>query len=188
MASQHDDNEMVSRSLLGDERAYAVLVGRYQHMVFSLVYSMLRNKEEADEVAQDAFVKAYLSLKQFRGDSKFSSWLYRIAYRSCLDYIRKNARHRTDSIDEKSTKYMTDTNAGTDAYGEIEQKEHTVRLCIESLPAEESAFVKMFYYDKLSLSDIGNIIGISENNAKVKLFRIRNKLKSMLEKKQLLAI
>lgn len=186
MASQHDDNEMVAKSLSGDERSFAVLVGRYQHMVFTLVYSMLRNKEEADEVAQDAFVKAYLSLKQFRGESKFSSWLYRIAYRACLDYIRKNAKHRTDSIDDKSIKYVSDKGAG--AYGEIEQKEHTVRMCIENLPAEESAFVKMFYYDKLSLSDIGNITGISENNAKVKLFRIRNKLKSMLEEKQLLAI
>ncbi|PJB13576.1 MAG: RNA polymerase [Flavobacteriales bacterium CG_4_9_14_3_um_filter_40_17] len=185
MASQHDDNKMVTQSLSGDQRAYASLVNRYQHMVFTLAYSMLRNKEEADEVAQDAFVKTYLSLKQFRGDSKFSSWLYRIAYRTCLDYMRKNAKHRTDSIDDKSIRYMSDK--GVDAYREIEQKEHIVRMCIESLPAEESAFVKMFYYDKLSLNEIANIIGINKNNAKVKLYRIRNKLKSMLEEKQLSA-
>lgn len=186
MASPHDDNEMVTQSLSGDQRAYASLVNRYQHMVFTLVYSMLRNKEEADEVAQDAFVKAYLSLKQFRGDSKFSSWLYRIAYRTCLDYIRKNAKHKMDCIDDKSAKYMSDNAA--ESYNELEQKEQTVRDCIEKLPAEESAFVKMFYFDKMSLSEIADIVGISENNAKVKLFRIRNKLKTMLEEKQLLAI
>ena len=108
MASPHDDNEIVTLSLSGDQGAYATLVNRYQYMVFTLVYSMLKNKEEADEVAQDAFVKAYLSLKQFRGESKFSSWLYRIAYRTCLDYIRKNAKHRMEGIDDKSAKYMSD--------------------------------------------------------------------------------
>src|SRR5678810_802459 len=98
MSTGLGDNEIISRVLKGEQNAYAELVKRYQAYVFTLVLRMLKTREDAEEVAQDVFIKAYRSLADFRGESKFSTWLYTIANTtSCLLYTSPSPRDRQKS-------------------------------------------------------------------------------------------
>ena len=87
------DQHHIEQTLAGDPQAFGELVRRYQDYVFTVVNRMVQHREEAQEITQDTFVKAYSSLKSFRGESKFSSWLYTIAYRKALDRLKKNKRY-----------------------------------------------------------------------------------------------
>ena len=89
MSTGLGDNEIISRVLKGEQNAYAELVNRYQAYVFTLVLRMIKTREDAEEVAQDVFVKAYRSLADFRGESKFSTWLYTIANTTSITFLRK---------------------------------------------------------------------------------------------------
>ncbi|MDD7914620.1 RNA polymerase sigma factor [Polaribacter ponticola] len=83
------DQLYINKVINGDTNAFAYLVDTYKNMVFSLAFKMTKNREEAEEISQDTFVKAFKNLHKFKGDSKFSTWLYRIAYHACLDAIKK---------------------------------------------------------------------------------------------------
>ena len=96
-----NDQYYITQTLQGNTQAYANLVTKYQNYVFTILIRMLKNREEAEEVAQDTFVKAFEALSTFRGESKFSSWLYSIAYRKALDTIRKNKRFKTTECIEE---------------------------------------------------------------------------------------
>ena len=89
MSTGLNDNEIISKVLNGDQQAYAELVSRYQNYVFTLTLRMIKSREDAEEVAQDIFVKAYRSLANFRGDAKFSTWLYTIVNTTCITFLRK---------------------------------------------------------------------------------------------------
>ena len=84
-----DDNHHIQLVLSGNTDAFSVLVDRYKNMVFTLCLKMVSNKEEAEDLAQDSFIKVYKSLKSFKGESRFSTWLYKITYHTCLDRIKK---------------------------------------------------------------------------------------------------
>ena len=94
------DTEIISRTLKGDQQVFAQLVERYQNYVFTLVLRMIPGREDAEEVSQDVFVKAYRSLADFRGESKFSTWLYTIVRTSCITFLRKK-KLQTTSIDNE---------------------------------------------------------------------------------------
>ena len=96
-----NDQVYINRILDGDTNAFTVLVDRYKDLVYTLAMRMMKNREEAEEVAQDAFIKTYKSLDKFKGESKFSTWIYRVAYNTCLDRLKKNKRtQNTVTIDE----------------------------------------------------------------------------------------
>ena len=88
-----DDQHYINLIINGDTNAFAILVDRYKDLVYTLTLRMMKNREEAEEVSQDTFIKAYKSINRFKGDSKFSTWLYRITYHNCLDAIKKNKKH-----------------------------------------------------------------------------------------------
>ena len=91
-SNQHmttNDDVFINKILDGDSSAFAVLVDRYKDLVYTLAIRMVKNKEEAEEVAQDTFIKVYKSLAKFKGDSKFSTWIYKVAYNTCLDRLKK---------------------------------------------------------------------------------------------------
>ena len=97
------DQYYIERTMQGDTQAFGVLVERYQDFIFTIVLRILKIREEAEEVAQDAFIKAFESLSSFRGESKFSSWLYSIAYRKALDRLRKNKKYAATELLEEVT-------------------------------------------------------------------------------------
>jgi RNA polymerase sigma-70 factor (ECF subfamily) len=142
---------------------------------------MTKNREEAEEVSQDAFIKAFKNLHKFKGDSKFSTWLYRIAYHASLDAIKKNKKHNNSS--EINDIKFNQIKAVDHILEGIERKERAKIMdsCLLKLPEEERAIVWMFYYDELSLKEIMEVTSLSEANLKVKLHRARKKLVLIVE-------
>ncbi len=176
-----NDQTLINQIVEGDTNAFAVLVDRHKDLVFTLALRMLKNREEAEEVAQDTFIKTYKSLDKFKGDSKLSTWIYRVAYNSCLDRIKKNKKHlNTIEINEFNTHQVLTIDNALD---KMETKERNVAIqkCIDILPSEESFLLTLYYFDDLSLDEISKIVGITANSIKVKLFRSRKKLATILK-------
>jgi RNA polymerase sigma factor (sigma-70 family) len=182
MYASLSDTELISRVLSGDQPAYAGLVQRYQEYVFSLCIRFTRNREDAEEVAQDVFIKAYKSLADYRGTAKFSTWLYTIAYTTSVTSLRKK-RLDTSSIDEeKNFIQLANTDSGMNA-NRIEQKSKLQQLnhAISLLSADDAAIITLFYKGEQSLEETATILGIDANTAKVRLHRARSRLRSKLE-------
>src|SRR5215471_6576427 len=121
------DSEVLSRVLQGDQQAYAEIVKRYQSFVFTIALRYTPNREDAEEIAQDVFVKAYRSLADFRGDSKFSTWLFTIARTTCLSFLRKK-KLDTISLDNERTGVQLETRESTFHANQIEQKSRHLML------------------------------------------------------------
>jgi RNA polymerase sigma-70 factor (ECF subfamily) len=149
-------------------------------MIFTLALKMVKNREEAEEVAQDTFIKIYSSLSKFKGDSKFSTWIYKIAYNTCLDRLKKSKKDDLNiSIDDFSSHLIKTMDNALSALEEKERKQ-TIQKCLNLLPSDENFLLTLFYFDDQNLEEIGKIMNISANNAKVKLFRSRQKLAVIL--------
>jgi len=180
--STNDDQQIIDRILSGDTNSFSLLVDRYKDMVFILALRMLKNREEAEEVAQDSFVKAFQSLNKFRGDSKFSTWIYRIAYNTCLDRLKKYKKDfhlvRIDGVTAHQIKTL-DSALET---MEVQEQSRVIQDCLEALPSEDGFLLTLFYFEERSLAEISKIVGLTETNVKVKLFRGRKKLASILKK------
>src|SRR6187397_3229759 len=121
MSTGLGDNEIISRVLKGEQNAYAELVNRYQAYVFTLVLRMIKSREDAEEVAQDVFIKAYRSLADFRGQSKFSTWLYTIATTTSISFLRKK-KIEIHSLDNEKLFEAADNIDGGMSANQVEQK------------------------------------------------------------------
>lgn len=175
------DQYLIQQTLAGDTRAYGQLVTRYQDLVFTVAMRMLKVREEAEEVAQDSFIKAYESLEGYRGESKFSSWLYSIVYRKALDRIRKNKRSQTTELLESITPDQAANVEHALAKLEASERQQHIRTCIEQLPEQEAALVTFYYFEELSVKEIAAITDLTVDNIKVKLYRSRKKLFTLLK-------
>ena len=151
---------------------------RYQDKMYSVCMSILKNKAESQEATQDTFLKAFKALKDYNADSKFSSWLYKIAYRTSLDYIRK--RKKTSDLDTIEGGMLTSDESKTDS---LENKELSNLLlnAMDSLPEEEAVVLRMFYLEEMSIKELEEITGLSKSNVKVKLFRARKKMADIIQ-------
>ncbi len=177
----NNDQYYINQIIDGDTNAFSVLVDRYKDLVFTLALRMLKNREEAEEVSQDTFIKTYKSLHKFKGDSKFSTWIYKVAYNTCLDRLKKNKRHFNDvAIDEFAEHQIKTIDNALD---KMEQQEHnqTIKDCLTLLPNDDSFLLTLYYFEERSLEEISKIIGIKANNVKVKIFRSRKKLATILK-------
>lgn len=178
-----NDNHIINQVIEGDSKAFAVLVERYKDLVFTLTIRMLKNREEAEEVSQDTFIKVYKSLAKFKGDSKFSTWIYRIAYNTCLDRLKRNKRQwnevAIDELTEHKIKTIDDALENMESY----EQQQAIRECIQQLPSDDSFLLTLYYFEDLSLDEISKIVNIEANTIKVKLFRSRKKLASILRQR-----
>ncbi|OOG68092.1 RNA polymerase sigma factor [Flavobacterium sp. A45] len=176
------DQHYINQIIRGDTNVFSVLVDRYKEMIFTLALKMIKNREEAEEVSQDTFVKVYNSLNKFKGDSKFSTWIYRIAYNTCLDRLKKNKKDEsTISIDEFSDHLVKTLDNALSALEDKERKQ-TIQNCMNLLSREENFLLTLYYFDDQNLDEIAKIMDINSNNVKVKLFRSRKKLAVILKK------
>lgn len=176
-----DDQQYINKVLEGDTNAFAFLVDKYRDMVFSLALKITKRREEAEEVAQDSFIKAFKSLKHFKGDSKFSTWLYKITYNNCIDRVKKIARtYHTDTIDEVNENRIK---AIEDTLQVIERGERAevIKECMDMLPDDERTILWLFYFEELSLKEIKDVTSFSESNIKVKLHRARKRLLAIVK-------
>ena len=176
------DQHYIDRILQGETNLFAVLVDRYKDMIFTLSLKMIKNREEAEEAAQDTFIKVYNSLSKFKGDSKFSTWIYKISYNNCLDRLKKNKKEDLNiSIDEFSSHLVKTMDNALSALVDTERKQ-AIQNCLNLLPSDDNFLLTLFYFEDQSLEEIGKIMNINANNVKVKLFRSRQKLATILKK------
>lgn len=178
-----EEHIVIKRVLNGDIHAFEEIVTSYQDMVFTLAFRILQNREEAEEAAQDVFIKVYKGLRNFNQKSKLSTWIYRITYNTTINRLRSFKR-KPELIDIEKTS-ETETNISTDALFEMGKKERVeiIKQSISMLPETESVIVTLYYYEELAINEIAEITGITRQNVKVKLFRSRQKLYNELAKK-----
>jgi RNA polymerase sigma factor (sigma-70 family) len=177
------DKEIISRVLGGDQQGFAALVERYKNYVFTLVLRFTDNREDAEEISQDIFVKAYRCLADFRGDSKFSTWLYTIVRTSCITFLRKN-KLETVSLDNEKNVLQIESRESTFKANLVEGKSRRqmVNDAIQMLSSDDAQIITLFYKAEQSLEEIGKILGMEPNTIKVKLHRARHRLKEKMEK------
>jgi RNA polymerase sigma-70 factor (ECF subfamily) len=171
-----DDNDYIGRVLSGDVSAYASLVTKHKNLVFSIILKIVNSREDAEEIAQDVFLKAYQSLSTFERKSKFSTWLYRIAYNAAISKTRKKKVEMVAIEETVITNYSTDEI--THNMNELDANERQVMLekALQRLPEEDNLLITLFYKNENSIEDISDIMGLSVSNVKVRLHRIRKKL------------
>ena len=183
MQSKLSDAELIAQTLTGNQAAYAELVKRHQRFVFTLALRYTKVREDAEEIAQDCFIKAYRSLASFQGQSKFSTWLYSIVYTTAMTFLRKK-RVATDSIDDENNFIQVENQVSAYDVNSAENKSRSFYLsqAIDQLLPDDAAIITMFYKGEQSLEEIGRALGMEANTVKVKLFRARQRLKEKLER------
>lgn len=170
-----EDSYYISKVLGGEPDSFAPLVEKYKTMAYNISIRIVGRPEDAEEVAQDSFVKAYRSLAGFEGKSKFSTWLFRIVYNTSVSYIRKKRRESfTDDIDSKMKAKAEPIDE--EYFHEEELMSYSLKMALKELPPEEQTIITLYYYQESSINEIADITGISSSNVKVKLFRVRKKL------------
>ena len=180
------DIEYIHRIRQGDANAFVHLVRRYQRMIFSLVVKMVGNETEAEDLTQEIFIKVYQSLAKFREDSKFSTWIYRVACNFCFSHLRKS-RENIVSLNEEIA--LVSECSDFEEQLENAAKEERIQwldAVLNRLPAEELWIVTLYYKENVSVHEISEITRLSESNVKVKLHRTRKWIKSEMEKRMTL--
>jgi RNA polymerase sigma-70 factor (ECF subfamily) len=177
------DTEIIRKVLQGEQAVFSRIVERYQDYVFTLVIRFIENREDAEEVAQDVFVKAYRSLADFRGESKFSTWLFTITRTSSISFLRKKKLH-VQSLDNERTGIEAENKESGFQANRIEQKSRHAMLnrAIGLLNPDDREVLTLFYKGEQTLGEIGQIMGLEPNTVKVKLHRARQRLKDKMEK------
>lgn len=183
MQEKETDLALINAVLAGNTSQYAVLVKRHQRFVFTLAMRFAKNREDAEEVAQDCFVKAYRALGTFKQTSKFTTWLYTITYTTAMTFLRKK-RLDTQSInDDENVLQVANSGTDFDAGDSTEKKSNYVYLnqAIDMLLPDDAAIITLFYKGEQSLEEIGLTLNMEPNTIKVKLHRARTRLKEKLQ-------
>jgi RNA polymerase sigma-70 factor (ECF subfamily) len=162
----------VRRIKAGDNQAFTAIVSRYGEMVFTIVRKIVENKEDAEDITQEVFIKVFKSLERFREESSFATWLYRIAYNTTISELRKRKLCYVAADDSS----LTDNDCDTDESDEIEIKLQYLETALKHLPPDEVFLITLYYMDEQSIENISKISNLSVANVKVKLHRIRKKL------------
>lgn len=183
-ADRAEEREVIRRAQAGDVDAYEQLVRKHQQRVFAIVSGILRQREDVEDIAQQVFIKVYVSLKRFDLRSAFSTWLYKIAVNECFDYLRKKKVRRltyeADLSEEQVLRLETIEREPTgtpreDAARTAETRQLVERLLSE-LPEEERLMLVLKEVEGLTVEEIGETLGLNVNTVKVRMFRARGKL------------
>lgn len=172
------DELIISRVLQGEKQAFAMLLAKYQDMVFSICLKMVKDRDMAEELAQVSFVKAYTSLASYSSKAKFSTWLYRICYNSCLDHLKRVQGKRFQDIQE--VELTSEQTLDPSKVLENKEDKERVRNAIQELDPATQVLVLLFYFEEQSVKEISEILQLSVSNVKVKLYRARKQLQNLL--------
>jgi RNA polymerase sigma-70 factor (ECF subfamily) len=176
--------ELVRRSCQGDQDAFAVLVRHHQRRAFILAFRMLNNYEEAAEAVQEAFLAAWQGLHTFRGEARFSTWLYRVVYHCCLRVLEQRRR---DSRDLDAAAAQAEHRAALEAGQEIQtlvadrERQETIQQAIQELPGKYRAVLILRHLQELTYEEIAQALSLPVGTIKTHLFRARNLLKERLQ-------
>jgi len=171
------DLQLIQAIKNGNAQAFSEFVLRFQNYVYTVSFSIVKNKPEAQEVTQDTFIKAHRAIEKFEANSKVSSWLYKIAYRTGLDMLRK----RKNNLDLDIVSYSL-ADKGQNMADKLENLEHKalVEVAIDQLPAKEAVVLKLFYLEEMNVNEVVEITSMTKSNVKVVLFRARKKLAEII--------
>lgn len=182
MQQQRTDQDLITEVLMGNTSSYSELVKRHQRFVFTLAVRFAKNREDAEEIAQDCFIKAYRALGTFKQTSKFSTWLYTITYTTAMSFLRKK-RIETQSIHGEENELQLEGHK-SDLSGNLAENRSTNRYldeAIASLQPDDMMIVTLFYKGEQSLEEIAQALNMPANTVKIRLHRARAKLKERLE-------
>ena len=170
------DEYYIREILKVDSGSFSVLVEKYCHLAFSLSMKLLNQREEAEEAAQDSFIRAYNSLKSFQNNSTFKTWFFRIVYNTSISRLRK--RKNTEIRIEDVTISDSEIQATESAVDQLnaEDRQKYLGIGLSRLDEEEQALLTMYYYDDFSMDEISVVTGLTVSNVKVKIYRTRKKL------------
>lgn len=162
--------QLIDRILAGEEELYRKLVDQYKRYAYTIAVRILSNRPDAEEAAQDAFIKAYRSLKDFTRQSKFSTWLYRIVFNTAVSYKRKqwNTLHSLDAASGEAAEWSSSA--------EQHDKEKFLHMALNRLKEADRMAISLFYLKEFSLEEIGEIMETDPNTIKVRIHRARIKL------------
>ncbi|WP_316796000.1 RNA polymerase sigma factor [Pedobacter agri] len=176
------DLELIQNILNGNSAQYALLVKRHQRFVFTLALRFAKNREDAEEIAQDCFIKAYNALGTFKQTAKFSTWLYTITYTTAMTFLRKK-RLDTSSINDEETSIQLENHTSSfnaDGYERRDSYKY-LNQAIQLLMPDDAAIITLFYQGEQSLEEIGEALNMEPNTIKVKLHRARHRLKEKIK-------
>jgi RNA polymerase sigma-70 factor (ECF subfamily) len=172
----NSDQIFIDKVLQGDTNAFTYLIDRYKNMVYTLALKIVKNTEDAEEIAQDSFLKAFQKLHTFKGESKFSTWLYTIVYRNGISKVRKKKLETTNIDSYVIDNYTNDFDfPQIEAIKNGEQKKY-VNEAINNLSDTDALLITLFYLNESSVEEIEKITNLTKTNIKVKLFRARKRL------------
>lgn len=181
--THHDEQRLIRKVLEGDAEAFAPLVERYSRPIFALVVGIVGQREEAEELTQDIFLKAYTHLASYGGRSAFSTWLYRIACNTALTAVKRRQR-RFALFDFSRAERLPELSDDGELTELSEAQEQALRAALDRLEADERALIQLHYYENRPLSECGEILSLTKSNTKVRLHRIRKKLGVWITEKQ----
>jgi RNA polymerase sigma-70 factor, ECF subfamily len=181
--TEQDDLLLVAASKNGDQDAFAQLVQRYQRRVFNLVYRMLQQYEEATEITQETFLAAWQGLPAFRGDARFPTWLYRIAYNCSLKQLELRKRDRALQVALETEQVLEDANNENRANAEIDARDRQalIQEHLSHLPAKYRIVLILRHLQDMSYEEMAEILTMPIGTIKTHLFRARNLLKKRLQ-------
>jgi len=183
MKYQHEI-DYIRRIRDGETNLFSYFIDRYSRPIHSLIVQIITNREDAEELTQDTFVKAFRKLDSFKGDCSFSTWLYRIAYNTAISATRKR-KTLFPILDEKILENITEETV--DSFLDREDDEELLQKleqAIDYLNTEEKALITLYYMEEKTVNDVASILGMSTDNVKVKLFRVRKNLYAWIKNKE----
>jgi RNA polymerase sigma-70 factor (ECF subfamily) len=172
--------EYIQKVRNGDDAAFAFLVDGYKKMAYAISLKILEHEEEAEDAAQESFIKAYQQLHQFEGKAKFSTWLYTIVYRTALAKSREMKLKTFSITDQFKENFTNDYVTPQLTLMQTDDLQRSIRKAIDKLPKSEALLVILYYIDENSIKEIQQITGMSIPNIKINLFRARKKLERVL--------
>ncbi len=176
-----NEQELITKILKGDTASFGFFVDTYQDMAMTIAFRICRNKQDAEDIVQNAFVRAYNSLNSYRSKSKFSTWFYRIVYNTAISQITKfQSKVEQDTLGKVENELSSLESIPSLP---IEQQEQSdiITLAIDQLPKDEAVILTLYYLEEHSIKEVAKIMSLTESNIKVKLHRARQKMQESLK-------
>jgi len=185
--SKENINFLIKKALAGDQKAYDALLKRYQNGIYNMIYQMIKNREETEDLVQETFIKAFHSLASYNDNFAFSTWLYKIAFNNCIDTIRKK-KLKTLSIDkpiqfsEGEAKHeIRDDSRSPESSFLFTERKKIIQKTINSLPERYRSVIILRHQEERSYEEISVILNITLGTVKARIFRAREMLKKKLQ-------
>ena len=173
--SEPDDGQLVAMTLGGNAEAFATLVARYDRAVYHLAYRTLHDVEEARDVAQEAFFKAFRSLKTFKPEARFSTWIFSITYHACCDRLNRRKRYSSDEMPERA-----DPSPGPERQAIALDESRRLRAAIDDLPEKYRTVITLYHLQGKQYDEIAAVLGLPMGTVKTHLFRAKEHLRKLL--------